>query len=376
MNWLLTACGAIIILYILRVFFWIRDWSAVETPFMASHATKTPLMASLPISIIVAARNEANNIANLLNNLQAQDYPKDLTEIIIVDDHSTDETAAIIGGFSTIKLVSLSIGEGKKAAIELGVKSASGQLILCTDADCLPPPTWVSGIVSFYELTNAAFISAPVSLVKSGGSFAGSFDEMESAVLIAIGGASIAAGRPTMCNGANLAYPKKVFEEVGGYAGNAHIPSGDDEFLMHKVAEMYPGKVYFLKDRKAIVTTTACPNWKSLFAQRTRWASKHRHYRSIKVKLELLLVLLANLSFLYLLIGSIAGWFDYKLPLAFIIAKVCIDLNLLSSSFHFLNKKVSLARFLFFQLTYPFYLICIGLAANFFRYSWKGRKVN
>ncbi len=368
MNGLLTACALSIVLYVLRVFFWIKDWVRIEP-----KSIRSPSRASLSVSIVVAARNEAANIAKLIHSLQEQDYPCELTEIIIVDDHSTDKTAAIGSGFKNVKLVLLQNGVGKKAAIELAVKLATGQLILCTDADCQPASSWVSSVVSFYETTNAAFISAPVSLIKNRIGFAASFDEMESAVLIAIGGASIAAGRPTMCNGANLAYPKKVFDEVDGYAGNAHIPSGDDEFLMHKVAVKYSRKVYFLKDSKAIVTSGACPSWPSLFAQRTRWASKHRHYRSLKVKLELLLVLLANLSFLYLLIGSISGWIDYILPLAFMIIKVTTDFNLLSSAFKFLNKKISIPRFLFFQITYPLYLIAVGIAANFFKYTWKGR---
>lgn len=371
MNGLLALCFAILGLYILRVAFWIKNWVLLTKPKNPSG-----FPPNLPISIIVAARNEAANIGNLLTCLQAQDYPTELTEIIIVDDHSSDDTLAIVKQFTKIKLLQLENSNGKKAAIEVAVKSASGILILCTDADCLPPQNWVSSIASFYEETKAQFISGPVSLIKANQSFASAFDEIESAVLVAIGGASIAAARqPTMCNGANIAYTKTAFEAVGGYTGNEHIASGDDEFLMQKIAKKYPGNVYFLKDADAIVSTPTCINWKTLFAQRTRWASKHKHYQSTKLRAELLIILLANLSLVFMLIGCFLNWFHFMFALLFIFLKLQIDLALISSSFGFFGKQVSIVKFCIFQLLYPFYLIAVGIAANFFSYSWKGRKV-
>ena len=107
-------------------------------------------------------------------------------------------------------------------------------------------------------------MSGPVALIKEK-IFFQKLQSIEFSILIATGAACIYYRNPTMCNGANLAYTKRIFKEVGGFDGNADVASGDDEFLMHKVAKNYPKEVIFLKDRESIVYTYSEKNFLNFF---------------------------------------------------------------------------------------------------------------
>ena len=107
------------------------------------------------VSVLIPARNEADNILNCLEGLLRQDFPSDLLEIIVIDDHSTDATAGLVSGLSTpnLRLLQQSgSAQGKKAALAYGIREASGTLIMTTDADCTHPVDWVAGFVSFCEI--------------------------------------------------------------------------------------------------------------------------------------------------------------------------------------------------------------------------------
>src|SRR4029079_15835984 len=127
-------------------------------------------------------------------------------------------------------------------------------VIVTTDADCKHPLTWLKTIALFYEEKKPAFIAAPVAL-QNDSSVLQIFQALDFMTLQGITGASVHKKIHSMCNGANLAYSKKAFEEVGGFAGIYMIASGDDMLLMHKIYIRYPGKVMFLKSKDAIVQT-------------------------------------------------------------------------------------------------------------------------
>ena len=156
---------------------------------------------------------------------------------------------------------------------------------------------------NFYVSKAAKFISAPVSYFTTEhrtknaelGAWIAMLDIMQAvefAGLIAIGAASIAKRSPNMCNGANIAYPKKIFYQVNGFEGYSNIASGDDEFLMHKIfalstepRQLTGQNVYFLKNKEATVFTRPAKKLSQFIAQRKRWASKWGKYTDIKIKL-------------------------------------------------------------------------------------------
>ena len=238
------------------------------------------------VSVLIAARNEEKTIPHLLEALAQQTYPQHLFEVIVVNDFSTDNTAAVVQTlrqaqdklFSKPHITVIQPGgsaeqSSKKRAIEAGVQHARGPLLLITDADCVPGKDWIKTMAAFYEQKDASFTAAPV-LFTHDGSLLQVFQVLDFLTLQGITAASVAAQFHTMCNGANLAYTKAAFERVNGFAGIDHIASGDDMLLMHKIWLQDKNKVHYLKSRDAIVRTAPVPSWPVFINQRKRWASK------------------------------------------------------------------------------------------------------
>ena len=191
-----------------------RAWNNIPV-FKTTHSI--PVTS---ISVIISARNEEKNIESLLYSLEQQSYPKNLFELIIVDDYSEDDTWNMLAqyqdpSFSTI-FVKLSdhspheenIKSHKKKAIETGIRLSRGGLIVTTDADCIFPVDWLQTLAYYYESTNAKFIAAPVKIAGNT-SLLSIFQTLDFITLQGITGASVYKNIHSMCNGANLAYEKK-----------------------------------------------------------------------------------------------------------------------------------------------------------------------
>ena len=359
-------------MYSLLIAYYWQSWKAISD-FIPLNTT-----ASTTISIIIPARNEEKNIGQLFQALQNQTYPTELFEVIVVDDHSTDGTAAIVQQFPSVKLIQLkedNINSYKKKAIETGIAAATGDLIVTTDADCLPGNNWLTTIAAFKTEKQSAFIAAPV-VLENNNSLLQIFQTLDFLVLQGITGASVYKNAHSMCNGANLAYEKKVFEEVNGFQGIDNIASGDDMLLMHKIWKQYPDKVHYLKSKEAIVSTQPMKTWKAFFNQRIRWASKAKSYGDKRIIVVLLLVYLLNLSFLVL---SVVGFFCsmyWIFLLGLWLAKTMVEFPFVYSVASFFNKKSLLKYFLFFQPLHIIYTILSGLFGQFGKYEWKGRRVS
>ena len=239
--------------YSILILFYRAGWRELKPSSENDHES------SLKISVIIPARNEEENIGKLLSSLEKQTYSPHLFEVIVVDDHSTDNTATVVSGYSFVKLIRLefdNINSYKKKAIETGIAAASGDLIVTTDADCIVPNNWLKTIASFKEKTSVVFIAAPV-VLESASNLLQAFQDLDFLVLQGITAASVQKRFHNMCNGANLAYERKAFIEVNGFTGIDHIASGDDMLLMQKIAQRFPTKVSYLLSKDTIVTTQA-----------------------------------------------------------------------------------------------------------------------
>jgi cellulose synthase/poly-beta-1,6-N-acetylglucosamine synthase-like glycosyltransferase len=361
----------VFILYSLLILYYWQSWRSVPDYISPQR------ISNLRISVIIPARNEESNIGALLMALQQQTYSETLTEIIVIDDHSEDRTAEIVRQYKNVKLLQVkedAINSYKKKAIETGIQAASGELIVATDADCLPPKEWLQTIAAFKEETGALFIAAPV-VIRCDSSLVQIFQALDFMVLQGITGAVVYKNKLSMCNGANLGYERKVFNEVNGFMGVDHIASGDDMLLMHKIWGKYPGRVHYLKSKQAIVETQPVKTWKDFFKQRIRWASKARQYNDKRILPVLILVYLLNFSFLVLLA---AGFWDYHYWIVVLIlwfAKTIVELPFFISLSVFFNKSWAVKWFVLFQPLHIFYTVLSGLFGQFGKYEWKGRKV-
>ncbi|RYD71790.1 MAG: glycosyl transferase, partial [Sphingobacteriales bacterium] len=221
---------------------------------------------------------------------------------------------------------------------------------------------------------NVKLISAPVCLTYSH-TFFQKAQALEFSGLIGIGAACIAQKMPTMCNGANLIYQKSAYKNVNGFAGNETLASGDDEFMMHKIAAEWQDDVHFLKSQESIVYTSALLGIKAFLQQRKRWASKGKHYKSTKLTL-----LLASVYIFYALtLASLfLGFFHWKyfIVLIFALLLKCLpEWIFLRRISVFFNRKELMNCYFVTVLLQIVYVVIIGIYGNFGKYNWKGREV-
>jgi cellulose synthase/poly-beta-1,6-N-acetylglucosamine synthase-like glycosyltransferase len=361
----------LLVIYSILILFYHAGWRELN---IFSQAGYKP---SEEISVIIAARNEEENIGKLLVSLEKQTYPKHLFEVIVVDDHSTDNTATVVNSFSFAKLIKLqfdNINSYKKKAIETGIAAASGDLIVTTDADCIVQENWLKTIAAFKKETNAVFIAAPV-MMEYSSNLLQTFQSLDFLVLQGITAASLQKRIHNMCNGANLAYEKKIFFEVNGFSGIDHIASGDDMLLMQKIANRFPGKVSYLLSKEAIVTTQAAETWKEFFSQRIRWASKATNYNDIKISSVLFLVYFFNCALLALFITGFRMHFLWLGLGGIVILKTIIEFIFIYPVAKFYNKQNLIKLFLFFQPLHIAYTVIAGWFGLFGSFEWKGRRV-
>jgi hypothetical protein len=333
-------------------------------------------------SVLIAARDEAAALPCLLAALHAQTLAPALFEVLIIDDHSTDGTAALVLAAApaapfALRLLRLPPGAtGKKAALAAAEAQARAPWVVATDADCRPAPGWLAAYAALLaRQPGLHFLSGPVRLTPGGAWFDGLL-ALEFAGLVGVGAGCIARGRPTMCNGANLAYRRATFHEVGGYADNLGLASGDDEFLLHKIHQLHPAGVRFLLQPAAVVDTPAPATLRALLRQRVRWASKYPHYRPAAPRQLALLVVGANVSLALGLLAGVIWPALWPWVAAAGALKLGADAWLLWPLLGLLRRRRWLAWLLPLQLLYAPYAVAVGLAGQRRQgYRWKGRQV-
>lgn len=368
LSLLLTAIYLSVLVYL------IKGWAALKRPKIKQTGFITK------VTVMIAARNEEEKIHLTIEDILAQDYPKHLTEIIIVDDHSTDRTTTIINSYAPdgVKLLQLNehkpLNSYKKKAITDAIKVSSGELMVATDADCRMGSKWLSSIVGYYETMHPVMISSPVGYFEEKSLFE-RMQTLEFNYLIGIGAAFIGNGRASTCNGANLAYRKDVFYEVGGFKGIDELASGDDELLLQKVAERFPEKIGFLKLYDAVVFTHAKYNVKEFLQQRRRWASKSIKYKDKKVVALAVCIWLFNVS---LLLNACLGFYDiyfFKLFALQFLLKYVFELAFLLPISTFFKRPGLVTLLIIIIPVHILYFIYVGLIGNTGTYMWKGRVV-
>jgi cellulose synthase/poly-beta-1,6-N-acetylglucosamine synthase-like glycosyltransferase len=361
-------------LFLLVNIYIIRGWNALKYPQIKPDGFSTK------VTVLIAARNEEEKIHLTIEDILAQDYPKHLTEIIIVDDHSTDRTSAIISSYAERGVQLLQLNEDKplnsykKKAIAEAIKLSGGDLMVATDADCRMGTKWLATVVGYFETENPVMISSPVSYFEEKSLFE-RMQSLEFYSLIATGGAFIGNNRASTCNGANLAYRKDVFYEVGGFKGIDDLASGDDELLLQKVAQRFPGQIGFLKLYDAIVFTHGKADLKAFLQQRRRWASKSVKYKDKKVVALVVGLWLFNVSLLFNFVAGFFNAYFFKLFAMQFLLIFVLEMFLLYPVTKFFKRRKLLWLLAISIPLYVVYFVYIGLLGNKGKYHWKGRMV-
>jgi poly-beta-1,6-N-acetyl-D-glucosamine synthase len=313
------------------------------------------------VSIIIACRNEEENLPTLLACLANQVYPGHLFEVIIINDNSTDKTFSIAEGFKGIQNLKTlnNAGTGKKTALRSGIQSAIGSLILTTDADCVMGSEWVRTIAAFYELHNPNLIICPVQ-IKSAKGFFGKFQALEFLSLQGTTAGFASENKPVMCNGANLAFPSMTYFD---HAANLHdeLNSGDDIFLLQSLKKDCTSKIRWLESSQAMVATESVTTLRQFIGQRSRWISKSPAYKDrFTITLEIVTfftIILQIVYFFWSIINPSILW----IFLLLLLLKSVPDYLILNNTTKRYGNRNLMRWFIPAQLIYPVYVLIILL---------------
>ena len=356
----------IILIYCLAIIVLIYGFTKVNT------IEYTGVRPQTKFSIIVPFRNEAENLPILLESLSKLNYLMELFEVILVDDESEEsfKIPSLKFKVSVIKNIRVS-NSPKKDAIVTAMQIVNTDWIITTDADCLINKNWLLTLDNYIQFHDVAMIAGPVTY-DCDNSFLHHFQQLDLASLQGATIGSFGIHKGFMCNGANFAYTKSFFQKLNGFEGNDKIVSGDDVFLLQKAVAKSTEKVHYLKSQNNIVVTKPLNDWKSLFYQRVRWASKTSSYQSTFGKGLGMLVFAGNLS---LIIGVgcwVLGVIPFQNIVLLFLLKFLIDTVLIYKANYFLTKT-KIQYLILSSLLYPFFSVSVALYSLFGKYEWKGR---
>lgn len=326
------------------------------------------------VSVVIAARNEEENISACLNGLASQDYPADKYEVLVVNDRSTDRTQERIKAFvqkdARFRLVNITEASPemapKKWALDTGIRHSLGEIILTTDADCIVRPGWISAMVRYFE--NDVGIVAGFSPLDRflSSSFLQRLIALDALALAGIAAGSFGVGYPLTCTGRNLAYRKSVFRQVGGFEAIGHFTSGDDDLLLHRIRRKTDWKCRYAVDPDSVVSSKPPTTMKAFFSQRTRHASKGRHYDAV-LKIGLIAVYLMNAL---LLISAVLVRL-WPLFIGVFLAKSLFEFVSIRKTALLFGQQKALMVFPIAALIHPLYILVFGLWGQFGNFKWK-----
>lgn len=317
-----------------------------------------------PVSIVICAKNEENNLTQYLPLVLAQDYPA--FEVVIVNDCSWDNTGDILEEFAkrhpNVKIVTIKEDEyyqhGKKVALMLGIKGATNELMLLTDADCRPASDqWLKQMVMRYNAGADIILGYGPFIPEKG--FLNRIIRFDAA-MIGINYLSFSlAGTTYMGVGRNLAYKKKLFYKVKGFASHYHIPSGDDDLFVNEAA---PGqKISVVLEKEAFTYTRAKDSFKGWWRQKQRHLLTGKRYK-FRHKLLLGLYIFAQWLFFAGFITALILQFQWMVVTGLFALRLLIQMLIFNSCFKKLDEKGLLLLVPFMELYFLLFYPVITLA--------------
>ncbi len=334
------------------------------------------------VSVIVAARNEGDNIKRCLESLLNQNYNKDLYEVVLIDDNSTDNTLSIAESvareYDNLRLMKTSDGgkvTGKQRALDMGIRASKGELILTIDADCEAPQQWIEDIVREFDPDVGLVAGYSIfkedmrdqSLLKR--IFYG-LQHLDQLSLYAISIGSISNGIAWTCTGNNLSYRRKLYDELGGFEALG-MTGLEDNMLIQWTGQHSKWKIKALYS--SIVYTKHIRTVSGFFAQRKRWSSSNTQYRLSLVAFMVLAYLLYLVT--PFMIGlSVFGFISYKNLLIFLSLKIVPEFLLVAKGLTLFNKMSLLKYFPLLQPIHLVYILICGIYGLSGAFVWKGRK--
>lgn len=330
------------------------------------------------VSLVIPFRNERENLPALLMSLSQLQYPHNLFEVVLVDDHSTDDGMQYIHDalsqipFRWQLLETPADTEGKKAALRTGIQAAAHSLIVGTDADCSFHPLWLRSIAGAFQ-QQTLLLAAPVRYTATDKNLLFSFQAMESAMLMAITAKSIAGGKALLANGANLSFYKSLYEQAESLRRDDKLPGGDDIFLLEAAMRISPDSIQFRAHETLMVNTRAESSWQGMINQRTRWASKVRFQADRSGFVSQVMAALFSLAFVLGMLSLLAG--AHVVAAMLLLGGKCItDLLCMQRVLPAFSYQVPVWHQLLASWVQPFIILAVAWKVMFGTYQWRGRR--
>ena len=364
--------GILIIIFYMLIIIWfasgiIKNNSIINDGFLPG------------ISVIISAHNEEKYIGDLLSILVNQTYRSNY-EIIIANDRSTDNTKKIIleykKNYQTIELIDIietPIGWGnKKWALNKCIDKAQYDIILQTDADCLPKETWIESMSNQFADPNVIFISGPSPLIDNKNKLS-EYYKLDSLAQDALSASGMTHNLIFSCTGRNMGFLKESFLKINGYENIEHYISGDDDLLLQKFSTLLDGKIMFSFNPESVVESKPPQSINIFLNQRIRYASKGFDYYKLNTTMEFkvllpFLYIVNAITLLSLIIFIQKMNIIYLFP---ILLKSIGDYWLCSIFFDKIKESLNIKKFIILSIIHPIYVSSLGILSPLITYKWK-----
>ncbi len=370
--------GGGLVLYLSLYMVWL--YSGLFTKRMMKYTRMKPISAETPgISVIIAAKNEVDNLTKFLPLVLTQNY--DNYEVIVVNDGSWDKTQDVLDELE-LKYPHLkstrtydddhkSFFSGKKLALTIGIKAAKYDHLLFTDADCEPASDmWISEVANRIKLNDVTLLLGVYKKAKGLLNACIRFETLKIAFTYA---SAAKRKRAYMGVGRNLAYHKSSFFDINGFSKHLYVPSGDDDlFIQECVKAKKTVGVYFTEESKTISETKT--SWKSWFYQKRRHVSTSPFYSKITL-IRLFLLEFLQISFyilcpILILTLDIPYWLTYSvfgLTLLFVLLRWYVLLKNI-------GEKINILFIPFYSVLIFLFQVIVSISNGFNKpKNWMGR---
>ena len=333
------------------------------------------------VSVLIAARDESSTIISTLESISKQTYPNNKLEVIVIDDQSVDNTSEVVEQFINEKklqhfklLKHSSDGRKptyKKSAITYALDFAQGEIIMTTDADCKVGPQWIESMVNQYDDQTGMVAGIIVYNYDNEKSLFRNLQALEFSGLVFTGVGCVGMNYPIICNGSNLSYRRKAFDDVGGFKGHSHLPSGDDDLLMQNLHSKTRWKIKYNLNEESINFTRPSESISEFLQQRSRWASKSTHYPGFKT---ILMLLFFYIFYIFLFISiplAILNLFSLKILFLGFLLKVIADYLIVSKALFHIKRKDLISYIWIAEIFQIPYILIAGFRGFFNLFKWK-----
>ena len=330
------------------------------------------------VSVLVPARNEGNNIVACLESLHRQTYPNELFEVIIIDDNSTDNTASVVKDYlrdkSNFRLIRKrddgSKPTFKKQALKLALDSVKTEIVMTIDADTVANQRWIELMIAQYGKDTGMVAGLVTFPGENENNLFKKIQTLEFAGIVFAGAGSAGNNMPLICNGSNLSYRLKAFQDAGGYDSNIHLPSGDDDLLLQNIHRNTNWKIKYSILPETINYTRPAENLHGFINQRARWASKSLHYPKKWVFLLMLCIYLYYLSIPVFGVLAILGIFPLGIFLVGLSVKLVTEALVISRALKILGRMDLAKYYLPAQIFQIGYVLVVGILGLFNKFTW------